>query len=49
MMELEFIALNKVREEAIWIQGFLDDIPCCPKLVSAICVHHDSQSTIRRA
>jgi len=48
MMELEFIALNKVGEEAIWIQAFLKDIPCCPKLVSTICVYHDNQSTIKK-
>jgi len=28
MMELDFIALDKVREEAKWILNFLEDIPC---------------------
>jgi hypothetical protein len=28
MMKLDFIALDKVREEAKWILNFLEDIPC---------------------
>jgi hypothetical protein len=27
-MKLDFIALDKVREEAKWILNFLEDIPC---------------------
>ena len=48
-MESEFIALDKAGEEAEWLRNFLEDIPCWPKPVSAICVHCDSQSAIYRA
>ncbi|CAL9019848.1 unnamed protein product [Prunus brigantina] len=48
-MESEFIALDKAGEEAEWLHNFLEDIPCWPKPVPAICIHCDSQSTIARA
>ena len=49
MMESEFIALDKVGEEAEWLHNFLEDIPCWPKAMPAICIHCDSQSAIGRA
>ena len=49
MMESKFIALDKVGEEAEWLHNFLEDIPCWPKPMPAICIHCDSQSTISRA
>ena len=45
-MEYEFIALDKAGEEAEWLRHFLEDIPMWPQLVSAICIHYDSQLTI---
>ena len=45
-MESEFIALDKAGEEAKWLHNFLEDIPCWPKPVYAICIHCDSQSMI---
>ena len=48
-MESEFIALDKVGEETEWLHNFLEDIPCWPKPVPAICIHCDSQSAIGRA
>ena len=48
-MESEFIALDKVGEEAEWLLHFLEDIPIWPQPVSAICIHCDSQSAIGRA
>ncbi|KAK4400061.1 Retrovirus-related Pol polyprotein from transposon TNT 1-94 [Sesamum angolense] len=48
-MESEFIALDKVGEEAEWLRNFLEDIPCWTKPVPAIMVHCDSQSAIGRA
>ena len=47
-MELEFISLDKAEEEAEWIQNFFKDISYWSKSMSAICVHCDNQSTIRR-
>ncbi|XP_071708736.1 secreted RxLR effector protein 161-like [Rutidosis leptorrhynchoides] len=47
-MESEFIALNKAGEEAKWLRQFIEDIRRCPKLVSAISIHFDSQSVIGR-
>jgi hypothetical protein len=49
MMKSKFISFDKVREEAKWIQNFLKNISCWPKPVSAICVHCNDQSAIRRA
>ena len=49
MMESKFIALDKVGEEAEWLHNFLEDIPCWPKPMPAICIHCDSQSAIGRA
>nr|CAN81525.1 hypothetical protein VITISV_033879 [Vitis vinifera] len=40
---------NKVGEETEWLHNFLEDIPCWPKPVPAICIHCDSQSAIGRA
>ena len=48
-MEYEFIALDKVGEEAEWLRQFLEDIPIWTKPVPAICIHYDSQSGIGRA
>ncbi|PHT32348.1 hypothetical protein CQW23_28685 [Capsicum baccatum] len=48
-MESEFIALDKVDEEAEWLQNFLEDISCWPKPVAPVCIHCDSQATIGRA
>ena len=48
-MKSEFIALNKVGEEAEWLRNFLEDIPMWPKPVTAICIHCDSQATLARA
>ena len=48
-MEYEFIALDKVGEEAEWLHQFLEDIPIWPKPVPAICIHYDSQYAIGRA
>jgi hypothetical protein len=45
MIELEFITLDKITKEAKWILNFLEDIPYRKKLVPAICVHCDNQST----
>jgi hypothetical protein len=45
MIELEFITLDKIIKKAKWIWNFLEDIPYRKKLVSAICVYCDSQST----
>ena len=49
MMESEFIALDKVGEEAEWLRHFLEDIPIWPQPVPAICIHCDSQLAIGRA
>ena len=46
IMESEFIALNKAREEAEWFRQFLKDIPLWPKPVPAICFHYDNQGVI---
>ncbi|GKC18808.1 hypothetical protein Tco_1020958 [Tanacetum coccineum] len=46
MMESEFIALDKCREEVEWLHQFVEDIPRWPKPVTAISIHCDSQSTI---
>ena len=48
MMESEFIALDKVGEEAKWLCHFLEDIPIWPQLVPTIYIHCDSQSAIGR-
>ena len=48
-MELEFITLDKATEEVEWLRQFLKDISWWSKLVSAITIHCDSQSTIGRA
>ena len=48
-MEVEFVSLDKSSEEAEWLRQFLEDIPDWTKLVSAICIHCDSQSIIGRA
>ncbi|PHU04757.1 hypothetical protein BC332_25579 [Capsicum chinense] len=47
-MESEFIALDKVGEEAEWLWNFLEDIPYWPKPVAPVCIHCDSQATIGR-
>jgi hypothetical protein len=48
MIESEFIALNKAKEEAKWLWNFSKDILYWPKPMPAICVHYDNQSTIER-
>ena len=48
-MKSEFIALNKVGEEAKWLRNLLEDIPMWPKPIMAICIHCDSQTTLARA
>ncbi|PHT87288.1 hypothetical protein T459_09394 [Capsicum annuum] len=48
-MESEFIALNKVGEEAEWLRNFLKDIPYWPKPMAPVCIHCDSQAAISRA
>ena len=48
-MELEFIALDKVAEEAEWLRNFLEDIPVWHKPVTAICIHCDSIAAQARA
>jgi hypothetical protein len=49
IMESEFIALDKAREEAEWLRHFLEDMPMWTKPVPPICINCDSQSTIGRA
>ncbi|PHU05739.1 hypothetical protein BC332_26561 [Capsicum chinense] len=48
-MESEFIALDKVGEEAEWLQNFLEDILYWPKPVAPVCIHCDSQAAIGKA
>ena len=48
-MESKFIALDKATEEIEWQCQFLEYIPRWSKLVYAIIIHCDSQSTIDRA
>ena len=48
-MESEFNALDKAGEEAEWHHNFLEDIPCQPKPIPAICIHCDSKSTTGKA
>ncbi|PHU01382.1 hypothetical protein BC332_31169 [Capsicum chinense] len=48
-MEFEFIALDKVSEEAEWLRNFLEDIPYWPKPVEPVCIYCDSQAAIGRA
>jgi hypothetical protein len=45
-IKFKFIALDKVGEEVEQLQNFLEDISSWPKLVLAICIHCDNQSTI---
>ena len=47
-MEFEFIALDLAAEEVDWLRNFLEDIPMWQKLVPAISIHYDCQSTIER-
>jgi hypothetical protein len=48
MMELKFIVLNKVKEEAKLLLNFLENISYCPKLMAVFCVYYDSQLIIER-
>ena len=41
--------LDKVGEEVEWLYHFQEDMPIWMKLVPAICIHCDSQSTNGRA
>ena len=45
-MDSKFIALYKAGEEAEWLQNFFEDISFCPKPISPICIHCDSQAAI---
>ncbi|GKB54982.1 zinc finger, CCHC-type containing protein [Tanacetum coccineum] len=49
MMESEFIALDKCKEEAEWLRQFVEDIPRWPKPVTVIIIHCDSKSSMGRA
>ena len=49
IIELEFITLDKLVEEAKWIWNFFEDISCWLKLVSTIYIYCDSQSAIKGA
>ena len=49
IMESEFIALDKCREEVERLCLFLEDIPRWAKGVPPIYIHCDSQSAIGRA
>ena len=49
IMEFEFIALYKCREEDEWLLHFLKGIPRWPKPMPSICMHCDSQFAIGRA
>ena len=46
---IKIIALDKSREEAEWLQQFLEDIPLWSKAVPVICIHCDNQVAIFRA
>ena len=48
-MELEFITLDKVGEEAEWLRHILEDMPIWMKPVPSICIHCDNKSAIGRA
>ena len=48
-MESEFIALDKVGEEAEWLRHFLEDMPMWMKPMPSICIHYDSKLAIGRA
>jgi hypothetical protein len=48
MMELKFIVLNKVKEEAKLLLNLLENISYCPKLMAVLCVYYDSQLIIER-
>ncbi|PHT89709.1 hypothetical protein T459_04822 [Capsicum annuum] len=37
---------NEAGEEAEWLWNFLEDIPYCPKPVTPVCIHCDSQTAI---
>ena len=47
-MKLECIVLVKSREEAKWLQNFLEDISYWPKPMLSICFNCNSQSAIRK-
>ncbi|XP_074372026.1 uncharacterized protein LOC141712832 [Apium graveolens] len=42
MMKVEFVALDKCAEEVEYLRQFLEDIPRCPKPVTVIGIHCDS-------
>lgn len=44
-MESKFIALDKVAEEAEWLNNFLEDILVRPKSIATICIHCDNMMT----
>ncbi|GJX67850.1 hypothetical protein Tco_0303577 [Tanacetum coccineum] len=48
-MEAEFLALDKVDEEAEWLRSFLKGIPLWSKLVTAVCRHCDGMAILNRA
>ncbi|PHT48610.1 hypothetical protein CQW23_12818 [Capsicum baccatum] len=45
-MKSELITLDKAGEEEEWLWNFLEDIPYCPKPVTPVCIHYDSQAVI---
>jgi hypothetical protein len=47
-MKLEFIVFDKSREEAKWLQNFLEDISYWPKPMLSICFNCNNQSAIRK-
>ena len=47
-MELKFIVLNKVKEEAKLLLNLLENISYFPKLMAVFCVYYDSQLIIER-
>ena len=48
-MESEFMALAAVGKEATWLRNLVHEIPVWPKLISLICIHCDSASTLAKA
>nr|GEV32397.1 putative ribonuclease H-like domain-containing protein [Tanacetum cinerariifolium] len=48
-MEAEFVALDKVAEEAEWLRRFLEGIPLWPKPVTAVYIHCDTMAALTKA
>ncbi|GJV68146.1 hypothetical protein Tco_1483655 [Tanacetum coccineum] len=45
-IEAEFVALDKVIEEAKWLRSFLEGIPLWPKPMTVVCIHCDSMAAL---